>query len=68
MLRLLLVLSMAFFALGFLPLEAPIVHTPWHKFRAFDSIFGFLGALTLIFLSEGLGKFLLFRRHKEDEG
>lgn len=65
MLRLLLFLNLVFLALGFLPLGEPQIHVPWHKLRAFDSFFGFLGALILVFLSEGLGKYLLFRRQKE---
>lgn len=67
MFRLLLVLSLAFLALGFFPFEKLQIHVPWYKLKAFDSFFGFTGALILVLLSEGLGKHLLFRRQKEDE-
>lgn len=64
MFRVLLVLSLVFMGLGFLPLGKPQTYVPWYKLKAFDSFFGFLGALILILLSEGLGRYLLFRRHK----
>ncbi len=37
------------------------VSMPWHDFFVFDTLFGFVGALLLMFFSLGLGEYFLWR-------
>jgi len=59
--RLLLVLTIISGLLGIL-IQKKEAHYLWEKLGFFEVVFGLLGCTGLIFFSEFLGKFFLFRR------